>query len=113
MRNKQKERNEHNEQNVLRREKGWAKPNKAPPTNKKAILKLERRKARKDEEEIYKKIPKSGQYFPFQGCFVFPADTDIYIVQFFGKNEVNLNSLRIETKCHIWHDQSTSNSNVS
>jgi hypothetical protein len=90
-----------------KRRKGWAKPEKAP-INKKQEKKLKRRKEREQEENKYKQRPKS-QYFPFNGYFIYP-NTNIPIEEFIGGEEVYLNPVRIETKCHMWREKS---SNVS
>jgi hypothetical protein len=88
-----------------RKVKGWAKPEKA--LTEKQKQKLERRKAREEEENGFRKFP--SNYKPFNGHFVFP-NSDIPIPRIIGEKEEILHPVRSETKCYMWYEPG---SNVS
>jgi hypothetical protein len=107
----ERRKNEKRERASKKQEPDWGKPEKAP-TSKKEEAKLKRREERKRQEEIYKKKPEKSQKFPFNIYIVFPY-TNTQATECFGEKDVLLNSVRVETKCHIWLEKPPNSKGVS
>lgn len=86
----------------------WEKAERAPLTRKEE-KKLERRKKREAEENMYKDM--TDKPHPFNSYFVIP-ESEIPIEKFIGKNGYILDPVRIKFKCHIWHEPKHSVSSI-
>ncbi|CAG8739037.1 20331_t:CDS:10 [Cetraspora pellucida] len=85
-----------------RNKSAWAKPEKE-------LTEKQRRKQKRRQERAEKEKEMAGPNYdnnklPYKAHFVLPTNNEIPIDQILGKQEDVLNSIRMDTNCHIGYD---------